>query len=174
MEQETKDMLELIVMPIALIIIGFIVKSIASNHEKRASLHNRIIEKRVDVYESVGKDLNDIFSFVARVGSWKEFSPKEILDKKRAIDKIMYVNRPYWSDVAFTSYIDFMTYVFEVYTGTGEDAKIRSEADKFKSSTNWDESWKNYFSDKEYNQKETWKKSRELMKNLSNDFGYQQ
>lgn len=174
MEQETKDLLEIFILPVALVVLGMIAKKIATNHEKRLSLHEKIIEKRVGVYEVIGKDLNDIFTYTVRVGNWKDFTPVEILDKKRKIDKEMYVSRPYWSDEAFSSYILLTTYLFEVYTGTGQNAKIRGETEKFKSLPNWIKNWEGYFSSDVFDSKEAWKRYRNLMSKLGGEFGFQQ
>lgn len=173
MDSEIKDILQIFILPIALVVLGFVAKAIATNHEKRLSLNDKIIEKRVGVYESIGRDLNDIFSYVVRVGDWKSFTPLEILDKKRKVDKEMYVNRPYWSDEAFSAYTSLTTYIFEVYSGSGQDAKVRGEIQKFKALPNWDDNWDRYFSTNHVDSKEAWKRYRKLMSKLGSEFGFQ-
>lgn len=160
--------------PIVILILGIWAKNIATKHEHRTSLHNRIIEKRVDTYELIGKDLNDIFCFVARVGNWKQLTPDEVVSKKRTVDQLMYINRPYWSDKSFTSYIVFMNYAFEVYSGSGENAKIRSNFEKYKGLNENNDDWSIYFSDKHSETKILWKKFRALMVSLSYEFGFHQ
>lgn len=173
MDKETINLIQIFIMPIALVVLGLIAKAIATKHEKRLSLNDKIIEKRVSVYEKIGRDLNDIFSYVVRVGDWKSFTPIEILEKKRTVDKEMYVNRPYWSDEAFSSYISLTTFLFEVYSGAGQNAKIKGDIQKFKSLPNWDESWESYFSSNQVNSKEAWKRYRFLMSKLGSEFGFQ-
>lgn len=170
----TLNALQPYITPVVILVLGIWAKNIATKHENRTSLHNRVIEKRVDVYELVGKDLNDIFCFVVRVGNWKQLTPEEIVKKKRAVDQLMYINRPYWSDKSFTSYTSFMTSAFEVYSGSGQDAKIKADFEKYKTIEINQDDWAPYFSDKTSDTKALWRKFRVLMKSLSHEFGFHQ
>ena len=67
------ELLATILTPIIILMLGMWAKGTATNHEKRTSLNNRIIEKRVTIYEAVGQDLNDIYIFLRQVGHWDEF-----------------------------------------------------------------------------------------------------
>ena len=127
--------------------MGIWAKKIAVKHEKRLSLNDRIIEKRVSIYEKIGKDLNDVYAFLTQVGDWKEFTPEDIIKKKRAVDKIMYINRPYWSDKAFKAYLNFMNSAFEIFTGVGEDAKLKTITWQFQSLPTWDDKWNKFFAE---------------------------
>ena len=89
----TLEILKIILMPVVLLVLGAWLKKIADKHEKRASLHERIIEKRIAIYENIGADLNNIYVFLLQVGHWKALTPAEVVEKKREVDKIMYVNK---------------------------------------------------------------------------------
>jgi len=171
---ETLLLLKPYLTPIVLLLLGVWARKIAINHEKRNSLHNRIIEKRVNIYDAVGKNLNDIFSFVVLVGDWKKLTPEEILSKKREVDQIMYINRPYWSKAVFNIYISFMNTAFEVYTGSSQDAQIRANSEKFKKLPGWNDTWKKYFSTQEVKNKDLWDAFDKLTKALSKEFGFYQ
>ncbi len=160
--------------PVIILLLGVWAKNIAIDYEKRASLNDRIIKKRVEIYEKIGKELNDIFVFLVQVGDWKDYSPYQILDKKRNLDKIMYVNRPYWSDSAFLSYTSFMDSAFEMHTGIGEDAKIKTVTYQFETLESWEEDWKNWFSSTPTEMDIIREKYSLLMTHLSNEFGYYQ
>ncbi|WP_028857477.1 hypothetical protein [Psychrilyobacter atlanticus] len=160
--------------PIIILLLGIWAKNIAINYEKRASLNDRIIKKRVDIYETIGKDLNDIFVYLLQVGDWKEFSPNQIIEKKRDIDRNMYISRPYWSDSAFLSYTEFMNIAFETYTGVGSNAKIKTNTYQLKTLPNWEESWEKLFSNVPTEMKVIIEKYSLLIKNLSSEFGYRQ
>ena len=160
--------------PIIILVLGAWAKNVAIDYERRASLNNRVIEKRVELYEKVDEDLNDIFVYLTQVGNWKELTPQMVVEKKRRVDKIMYTSRPYWSDVAFQAYSEFMNSAFETYTGIGEDAKFRTETRQFKELPNWDESWSRWFSTNPTGISELQSKYSALMKRLAGEFGYYQ
>jgi hypothetical protein len=172
MDIEFIKLLSSFVTPVVILVLGIWAKGIATEHARRISLNDRIIEKRVQIYEAIGKDLNDIYAFLFQVGQWKELSPLDIVKKKRNIDKIMYINRPYWSDVAFDTYCAFMASAFETWTGVGEDAKIRTYTEQFKELDQWGDDWAAYFSAKDpdiIGIKQTYKK---LMSIFSEQFGF--
>ena len=160
--------------PVIVLLLGVWAKNIAIDYEKRASLNDRVIEKRVELYEKVDEDLNDIFVFLTQVGNWKELTPQMVVEKKRQVDKVMYTSRPYWSDVVFNAYIEFMGSAFETYTGIGEDAKFRTEIWQFKELPHWKESWSKWFSSKPTNISELRSRYNILMKRFAGEFGYYQ
>jgi len=98
MDLNLAELIASFITPVVILVLVVWAKGIASNHEKRISLNERIIQKRVEIYESIGQDLNDIYAFLDQVDYWKEFTPVEIIQKKRTADKIIHVNQPYWSD----------------------------------------------------------------------------
>jgi len=160
--------------PVTILILGIWAKKIAREHEKRTSLTAKIIEKRVFVYEEIGKNLNDIYVYLMQVGDWKKFTPMQIVEKKREVDRLMYVNRPYWSERVFSSYTVFMDSAFETFTGEGEDARIKTETRKFELLSSWQQDWKKRFSDKKTDMSILKLNYTTLMKNLSTDFGFYQ
>ena len=160
--------------PVVILLLGIWAKGIATDHEKRISLNERIIEKRVNIYEEIGKELNDIYVFLNQVGHWKEFTPEDIVNKKRNIDKIMYINRPYWSDSTFKKYNAFMAAGFETWTGIGEDAKIKTHIYQFKELSQWNEDWSDYFSKENPSIPDIKATYSDLMSAFSEQFGFVQ
>ena len=160
--------------PIIILLLGVWAKNIAVDYEKRASLNDRVIEKRVEIYEMIGKDLNDVYVYLVQVGDWKEFSPSQIIEKKRDIDQSMYVSRPYWSNNAFLSYTEFMDASFETFTGIGEDAKIKTVTYQLEKLDSWEGGWKKYFSKEPTEMRVIKDKYSLLMNNLATEFGYYQ
>ena len=158
--------------PVVVLFLGIWAKKITTNFEKRNSLNNRIIQKRSDIYEEIGADLNDIYVFLIRVGHWKSLSPSIVVSKKRIIDQKMHQNRPYWSASVFKKYEEYMSSCFESWTGSGEDAKIRTYPHNFHSLDKWDESWTSFFSTKEPNLNLVHEKYIALISAFSKDFGF--
>ncbi len=174
MNIEHLKLLASFITPVVILLLGIWAKGIATNHEKRISLNDRIIEKRVEIYENIGQKLNDIYVFLIQVGHWKELTPEHVIQRKREIDKIMYVNRPYWSEAAFNKYIAFTNAGFEIWTGVGEDAKIKTYMRQFRELPQWNDSWKTAFSTEDPTIDEVKRSYAELMAAFSEQFGFVQ
>ena len=85
------------------------------------------------------------------------------------------MNRPYWSEPAFNKYINFMNASFQTFTGVGEDAKIKTYPEEFKSLKTWNDEWIAYFSNKkEVNIKKVRETYGQLIKAFSEQFGFEQ
>lgn len=94
--------------PLLVLILGIII-----NHSIRAA--ERSTALRSDIYRAIGGDLNDIYSYLAFVGGWKDLGPKDVIARKRAVDKAMFTYRPFFSKELFRTYEAFMKEAFEPY-----------------------------------------------------------
>ena len=130
--------------PLLLLVLGIIINNSIKTSERSTSL-------RSEIYRAVGGDLNDIYSYLAFVGSWKELTPADVIAKKRAVDKAMYTYKPFFSKELFTTYETFMREAFAPYGRPGTDARIRSDivtadGDRQKHGTKpWEASWADRF-----------------------------
>ena len=132
--------------PVIAAIFGLWLLRITKRLEQSQWRNQKLIEKRIDVWDKVGSDVNDIYCYCMRVGAWKQFTPPEIIKKKRDADKIIHLNRPYFSDDFFKSYLQFMSVCFEMYQGHGEDAKLKTSLWEHKNARNpWDSKWDSMF-----------------------------
>ena len=105
------------------------------------------MEKRLELYDQIAPDLNAIFCFFVWVGYWKDISPKDLIEKKRELDKIVNIYKHLLSPSFYTAYNDFIHLVFRTYSGAGKDALIMSpiscsDGDR-KQHTNYE--WKDEF-----------------------------
>ena len=57
-----------LITPILVLILGIVINNSIKNAERSTSL-------RSEIYKTVGGDLNDIYSYLAFVGGWKEYTP---------------------------------------------------------------------------------------------------
>tara|TARA_R110002124_G_scaffold195275_1_gene362350 strand:- start:6544 stop:7110 length:567 start_codon:yes stop_codon:yes gene_type:complete len=103
---EIAKLLASVMTPLLILIFGVLINSTISSQ-------NRVVDQKTKIYEQVGGDLNDVHAYFTYVGGWKEFSPKEMLLKKRNLDKTIQVYRPYFSDRFYTQYKNFMYSVYE-------------------------------------------------------------
>lgn len=106
--------------PVLVLILGIVINDSLKSTERATAL-------RSEIYKTIGGDLNDIYAYLAFVGTWKEMTPVEIIAKKRAVDKAMFTYQPFFSDELFHTYETFMAEAFRPYGGAGTDARIRSD-----------------------------------------------
>ena len=133
-----------ILTPLLVLVLGIVINNSVKTAERSTGL-------RSEIYKQIGGDLNDIYSYLAFVGGWKNLSPAEIIDRKRAVDKAMYTYKPFFSKELFATYERFMNEAFKPYGGAGQDARIRSDVstedgDRRRHTTKaWDPSWEDRF-----------------------------
>jgi hypothetical protein len=117
--------------PIVVAIVGYFVweaqqntlasQTKAINAEQNETM--RIREFRIEVYKKAGPLLNDIYAFHFHVGRWKEFTPAQIVEKKRELDALMYSNEPLLSPDFFDRYRTFMSAAFADALNAKGDAR---------------------------------------------------
>lgn len=117
---ETARLLVSILTPLLVLVLGIVINHSVKTAERSTGL-------RSEVYKSVGGDLNDIYSYIAFVGGWKELTPVDVIARKRSVDKAMYTYRPFFSKQLFDTYARFMDEAFADYGDPGQDARIRSD-----------------------------------------------
>lgn len=136
-------------------IIAWQLSRFQSRISKNVKISEKLLEKRLEVYENVAPSLNDLLCFFTWVGNWKEFSPPEIIQKKRTLDRDFHLYSPLFSSALMGKYRELMQSCFLTHTGWGQDAKLRSEASRYETaySERWEESWNASFSEED-NRKE--------------------
>jgi hypothetical protein len=137
---------------VVLIALTFIVQD--ALHEREASLKRReqiLIEKQ-KLYGDLGQKLNVVYVYIADIGDYKQYTPEQIVQRKRESDRLFFMYRPFWSDKTEEKYKAFMDAAFRTYTGAGLPAQINArkhekvaayEADK----REWDKTWNKYFTE---------------------------
>jgi hypothetical protein len=132
--------------PIVAAVFGYWILRVTKRLEHAQWRNQKLVEKRIEVWDELGPVVNDIYCYCLRVGSWKELKPPDAVAKKRVADKLMHLNPPYFSASFFASYQRFINTCFEAFQGHGENAKIRSTAWEHKNvHPSWDESWDRCF-----------------------------
>ncbi|MGV2288813.1 hypothetical protein AAHK20_08850 [Trinickia sp. YCB016] len=122
---------------IAKLIVGFLTPlSVAafgwfvSRRLKRLELaqwsNQKLIEKRLVIYDTVAPLLNQLLCFYTWVGHWKDISPEDVIKIKRELDRTFNIYRHLFDEDIYSAYQTFIHALFETFTGAGVDAKIRS------------------------------------------------
>lgn len=142
---ETIEFIAKFATPLVLGVAGYYINRNLANYRSQLALNVKLIEKRIALYDEIACELNDIHQFMTRVGSWKDMSPKDVIEKKRIVDKLVHKNRPYWSLEFIDSYSDLMSECFQTNTGSGEDAKIKANTEKYVNLDSWAEKFGSMF-----------------------------
>jgi len=136
--------------PISVAVLGLFLGRAAKRFEARQWANQKVIEKRLAIYDAMSPSLNDLLCYFSRVGNWKEKSPPEVIATKRLLDKHAHVHRSLFSVEWFTLYDAFMGAMFRTWSGEGHDARILTNAEKHRSAwakagKQWDASWDERF-----------------------------
>ena len=115
-----------LVTPIAVVIVGYTLNRRLKSIDNAQWQSRKIIEKRLEIYDKIAPDLNLVFCFCRFLGYWKEISPKQMIETKRALDKNVNIYRHLLSEKFFSAYEEYIHHAFRTFTGHGKDALIRS------------------------------------------------
>lgn len=133
--------------PIVVACLGIYFHRIAKQFEHSQWSHQKVVEKRLQVYDSLCPQLNDLLCYFTHIGKWRDVSPEWIVQKKRKIDREIHLAGPLFSNEFFDSCMDFMNICYETYNGWGKDATLRTEwEDRREAHKNWKEEWNQCFS----------------------------
>jgi hypothetical protein len=135
-------------LPIAIAALGIYIHRITKQFEHKQWRSQKLVEKRLEIYEDIASDLNDQLCYFTYIGNWKEISPKNVIEKKRSIDKKIYLAAPLFEEDFFRACMEFQSLCYETYTGWGNDAKLRTQFNRRKEAWNkeWLPEWEAYFS----------------------------
>lgn len=106
--------------PLLVFVLGISITRSLKNAEHATGL-------RSEIYKTIGSDLNDIYAYLSFVGGWKELCPSDVIARKRAVDRAMYMYKPFFTPELFKTYLEFMDQAFRVYGAPGQDARIRTD-----------------------------------------------
>lgn len=160
--------------PIVIVLLGIWINKRLKSLEQLQWANQKLIEKRLYIYEEIVPKLNDILCYFTYIGCWKDLEPKEVVSLKRKVDKLAHVYSPLFSNDFLKTYGEFINLCFETYSGWSSDAKLRTQFERRVEANNqWNPEWEIYFSvtDK-ISDPELIKSSYfKFVKNLSNEIG---
>src|SRR5450759_5053233 len=133
--------------PILVVIFAFQFNKAIKKLDKLQWTNQKVIEKRIEVYDIIVPKLNDLLCYYCYIGNWKEITPKELIEIKRVLDKKMNVYAPLFSSEVLENYNLLIDMCFEKFTGWGNDAKINSLFERRKEcDPKWQKIWEECFS----------------------------
>jgi hypothetical protein len=124
--------------PAAIAMLGIYVHRVSKRFEDRQWKSQKLIEKRLEIYDEIAPDLNDLLCYFTYVGCWKEMTPPEVVKRKRSVDRKLYLAQPLFPPTFFNAANDFMDLCFKTHSGWGRDARLRTNFKRRSAATqNW-------------------------------------
>jgi len=162
-----------LVTPVVVAILGVYIHRVTKRFELSQWKSQKLIEKRLAVYDDLAPLLNDLLCFFTYVGAWKEIDPPTAVNLKRKVDKKIHLAAPLFSPRFFNACMTFQNLCFETYAGWGVDARLRSQSERRKeaSGAKWDGGWDQLFSDEASDPKAIRESYREIMEAFAADLG---
>jgi hypothetical protein len=123
---EFAKLLVSILTPLTVAVAGFLLNRTLQQLQQTQWANQKVIEKRLKVYEDAAPTINHLFCYFCWKGRWKEFSPASIIEKKRILDELFFVNEFLFSPEFKNVYWQFIDDCFEHYAGPTSDARLRT------------------------------------------------
>ncbi len=157
--------------PIMTGLVGLIVLRMGTKLETTKQLHQELLKKRLQLFEDVVPKLNDIHCFYQSVGHWAELSPEEVIRRKRAIDRVIQVNRYLFRSDFWDEYQRFEQAHFEMFAVPGQPARLRLDLDHVRKLTGkaFKDEWLPFVSSKTGSHEEQRKHYQALMEILGRE-----
>ncbi|MFZ1397470.1 MAG: hypothetical protein WAS33_11255, partial [Candidatus Promineifilaceae bacterium] len=105
--------------PMALAIFGIYIHRVTKRFELIQWRSQKLIEKRIAIYDDLAPLLNDVLCYFNYVGHWKDVDPHAMIALKRTLDKKIHLAAPMFSKAFFSACIDFQNLCYETHTGWG-------------------------------------------------------
>ncbi|UVS98019.1 hypothetical protein [Burkholderia glumae] len=112
--------------PLSVTALGWLISRRLKRLELVQWTNQKLIEKRLAIYDIIAPQLNALLCFYTWVGYWKDISPDDVIRIKRDLDRTLHVYRHLFDDEIYHTYHALMLALFDVHSGAGRDARIRS------------------------------------------------
>lgn len=134
--------------PAAIAIFGVYIHRVMQRFEDHQWRSQKLIEKRLSIYDDIAPLFNDLLCYFTYVGCWKELKPPDIVDLKRKIDRKIYLAAPLFPKEFFQACQELQESCFSAYSGWGKDAQLRTNWKRRKEAdAGWQNEWERYFTD---------------------------
>ena len=139
--------------PILVALIGFRLNKIMQSFSAAQWGNQKLIEKRLDIFDKVAPEINALYCYIRFIGAWKELTPEDILKIKRDLDKTFHVYSAIFSPRLMETYLIFIKTCFRMFVGPSKDALIRSVVvdsfgnDRRICNVDWRDEWTGMFTE---------------------------
>jgi hypothetical protein len=134
--------------PAAIAIFGVYIHRVMKRFEDHQWRSQKLIEKRLTIYDDLAPLFNDLLCYFTYVGTWKELKPPDVVALKRKIDRKIYLAAPLFPKEFFQACQALQGSCFSAYSGWGKDAQLRTNWKRRKEAdAGWQNEWECYFTD---------------------------
>jgi hypothetical protein len=134
--------------PIAIVVLGIYVHRVTKRFEDSQWRSQKLVEKRIAIYDNLAPLFNDLLCYYTYVGSWKELRPTDIISLKRKLDRQIYLAAPLFTISFFDACQNFQGLCFQTYGAWGMDARLRTMWGQRKEfQPEWHDDWEQYYCD---------------------------
>jgi hypothetical protein len=145
---EIAKLLASLLVPVALAAVGVYIHRVTKRFEHLQWRSQKLIEKRLSVYDDLAPLLNELLCYFTYIGGWRDLDPPAVVALKRVVDKKIHLAAPLFSQDFFAACMEFQDLCFETYTGWGRDALLRTSFQRRREgrANDWRTEWDACFS----------------------------
>jgi hypothetical protein len=126
--------------PILSAILAIAAAWLAISFDRRKTVNQELVRKRIAIYDEMAPRLNDILCFFLLVGDFRNLPPSAMIAHKRKLDRTINVYLPIFSPSLKTRYDAFIDVCFLPFGGgSGRPALIK--ADRERLAAEWGKKW---------------------------------
>jgi hypothetical protein len=125
--------------------VAYITKSM-HRLEARSLVNQKLVEKRLMLFDNMAPFLNDFYCYFMRVGGWKELTPPVLIERKRKLDKLFYTHKILFSPKFEADYFKFiLDDCFRPFSGHAKNARLRTRHFQYSKLDGWKSDWTDWF-----------------------------
>jgi hypothetical protein len=135
--------------PVAIGLFSLYLRRLSRRMEDRQWVNQKVVEKRLEIYDQLAPQLNDVLCYFTFVGCWKDFDPPAMVEMKRSLDRKIHLAKPLFPAGFFVACQLFLRECFTRFSGPwGSDAQLRTTMDaRIKAHPRpWQSNWADHFS----------------------------
>jgi hypothetical protein len=135
--------------PAVIAAFGIYIHHVTKRFEYHQWQSQKLVEKRLAVYDDLAPLLNDLLCYFTYVGGWRDLNPPDIVSLKRVIDKNIHLAAPLFTTEFFVSCMTLQDLCFKPYGAWGHDASLRTHFKRRQEARakDWNNDWNSYFSE---------------------------
>jgi hypothetical protein len=158
--------------PVALALLGIYIHRVTKQFEHSQWRSQKLVEKRLTVYDDTAPLFNDLLCYFTYVGGWRDMDPPAVVAWKRALDKKIHLAAPLFTEDFFRACMGFQELCFSTYGGWGQDALLRTSTKRRRQSRlDWKHEWNSHFAEDVAELHEVQAAYHRVMESFSKDIG---
>jgi hypothetical protein len=170
---EVAKLISGLITPAVVAYLGVYIHRVTKRFENHQWVSQKLIEKRLDVYDDIAPLMNDLLCYFTYVGCWKELDPPDVVKLKRNLDKKVYLAAPLFPKSFFVACQRFENACFMTFGGWGQDAQLRTSTVRREAAhqKDWKVEWAKHFCTEQTDPKEIQLLYRAVMTEFASSFG---